>query len=572
MKDEFLTSNAETFFPFREGQDGIPYWLKRTFVDASIESVTGSASLTHASLEIETGKFTFTVNGKSYETSTAGTAYKAVKADRSCFVVDMDHLATLPTCEFEGLAEFEPSCVIEPPAVIDRISVYNWDDGDRVLEADVTGDFTFKCGYNVDMEVSDDNVMTLSADPGLGLGTVPCDTECTEDPDTDGHPLPTDDGHAVIATDECYEVTARGDTIQLHGKCVACCQCQDYVDIVEDLKKTAAEVVSSKTRLMASSSSYYDLLHVERSPVLDIQIDIAPDAAVSEGAYRHDRSVFGSDGVNYFRVTCVVTNMSGVPCIVAVPDLWNEDEYGTSGVLVIRGKEYGKDSWEFLPSELMSNGIQFNVVSHVNQGSAVIGYTINPDPAEAAGGELLYSRVRGPVLRNEKNTDASYTEPYLKAASGFLTRVNPNGAWGNLAKKAHEDLNAGKNPSHRLKYAEATTDILANGAGGFVMPTGYSFTITNMYAVPTSDISTVAGVGAIARFYAYAPMLLYAQAYNYAVPETKVSQGSSGYEIETTWSGNGAQYVDPMTSLRPQWRSVFLSFDGLNTSIVESIE
>lgn len=577
-QDEYLTSNTEIAFPFRDGQE-IPDNVRRLFVDARISGSYTEASLAYVKYDAGLSKLTFRLHGDDtiYECGTAygdtRTAYGKVEDAETgnAFVVDLWHLQGVGSFEhdFENGGQcvlFEPSCVDEDAGSVESLTVYEEEDG--VLTArTVDGNVLLKSGYNVELSADVDSI-AIEAGPGLGLGTVPCD-ECAQDADTDGHPLPTDDGHAVIAGDECYEVVVRGlvhgqdeedeesdepvdsgedlgyssefNTIQIVGKCVACCQCQQFVDVVNVLKEVAQRVVDAKNEITGARTSDYnglveDLDKKIGSPEVDIQIDISPDSAVLEYATAKQDgqdvpSLANTQNTVYFRVTCVVTNLSGVPCAIGVSD---------------GGKGNG------LSVSLGSNKIN-------NAGSS------NGD----VGGWLVYSKIRGTQFRKEDgqtgDTNVDYTDiGSMKTAS--WTDGDAALAWDALSKKALSDLHAGLNKS---AMTEQTKDMqLSNQytkGAGFMMAPGYSFSITNLYAVFASNLPASKTVQAQFSCNLFAPMLLYAKAYNTAKPTTEILESTDGgHYTKTTWTLPEAGIDASGTSLRTM--SASMSYDFGNNS------
>lgn len=573
---EYLTSNTSIAYPFRDGQNA-PEWLLRLFVDASIASNSHVSRLTFAEYSSSTGLFSFEVDGKTFQTSVVletGKPFGKVEDGMSSFILDMQYLDTLPASSYNGSIEFEPACVFVDSDGISSFLVYDGTDGTGDPVATLSGDVSLLCGYNISLSQGDDeSSLSITAKPGAGLGVVPCQEKCEEDPDTNGQPLVTDDGHAVITGDGCYEVTAEGDTIQLHGKCVACCQCQSYVDVVEDLKEIASDVKNEKDRITVDQTEkYFGLLKsfaMDGGKLeMDVQVDISPDTATAEAASRGEKSLITEHDVSYFRVTCTVTNLSGVPCSVTVPDTWQAGDYGTNGIHYISGyDENGALVTD--PSQLLCNGIQVTVASSFStKGDSAVpssgNFTINPtNPRNSAGGWLVYSRVRGPRIRKVNNRDQrTYQDIVLQTSSTWKTSNSEETVWDMVTTRVLNDLNNGENPSQLLAYAEELTHEYANG--GFIMPAGYSFTITNVYALHSSTFSTKNGISALFRGYAFAPMLLYSSAYNRARPETHLKTTSDGVEYCTTWNLEGEKLV-PGNAKKTFWGGCTYRYDNNKT-------
>lgn len=133
----------------------------------------------------------------------------------------------------EGLS-LAPRCVVHAPRGVTSIKVY---DGVRPKSAGphftLDGDVSFKPGNNFAFaQVEGVNGFELRAVPGAGMGVIPC--ECEEGDDNSKSQLYSEDGHARLFNDTCYDMvpSTTDGTIQIHAKCTACCTCQMYEDIV----------------------------------------------------------------------------------------------------------------------------------------------------------------------------------------------------------------------------------------------------------------------------------------------------------------------------------------------------
>lgn len=128
--------------------------------------------------------------------------------------------------------------------------VGKWDEvGISSIDPDfvLMGDVDIRPGYNIQITEPDDIEMDveagfeLNAEPGAGLGRVPCD--CTRS-DVVVSQLFAETGHTRLFNDTCYDVEPfveedektheKIGVLQLHVKCTACCTCDMYASIVND--------------------------------------------------------------------------------------------------------------------------------------------------------------------------------------------------------------------------------------------------------------------------------------------------------------------------------------------------
>lgn len=572
---EYLSSNTGISYPFKQGQD-LPDQLIRLFVDASIMAQGHAVTLTQARYLVGSGAFTFKVGNTSYSVSVSrGNTYQVVENAGSSFVIDMEYLDSIGDFDFVGSAAFEESCVVVPAKRVESIEIYNGENDPR--NAVVSGDVSFSAGYNAVMSI-DDDLLTIGASPGAGLGSVPCDdTECEDDPDTNGEPLPTDNGNAVITADDCYEITASGSTIQIHGKCVACCQCQDYIDVVGVLKNVAERVQKSKKDITEDkTNTYFDYIHKQALktgyPDLDIQLDIAPDADIASIAGKGKLS--NANDFYSFRVTCTITNVSGVPCLIMTPsDTWNSSDISSAFPHWIDSRDKTLADGSTAPlKDCMARGL-LPLVCYGEGYNVTTSYTISTKTGrdDNVRGWLAYVRSRGPVIRQLKDDKSgiAYEQPDTSVYSGssFINNLkeNANAAKTTCSEWAIDDLNNGLNPSGMLNYAESMTAVLlrqtqlrnnfdASGVGvGFLAPAGYSFTISWAYAIPGSIVDELKSIVVTYACYAYAPLIAYNFAYNFAESETKSRKAKDGTVYSNTWK-EGRYTVDNTRLYRPYFR------------------
>jgi hypothetical protein len=570
ISDEYLSSNTRISYPFKHGQD-LPEQLVRIFADACIRSNTFDEALTQAEYRVSTGIFSFIVGGLTYSAYvTAEKAFCVIGSEGCSFVVDMRYLDTVSDLYFEGTALFEDACFVPESKTVTSIEIYNGEDDPR--NAIITGDVAISFGYNVEAAEEDEaGTFRINATPGGGIGTVPCDdTDCEDDPETSGEPIPVENGNAVITADDCYEITASGSTIQIHGKCTACCQCQDYLDIVAVLKGVAGRVENTKKDLTGDKTdTYFDFVHKQALkngyPDLDIQLDISPDADIASIATNGELekpSEFHS-----FRVTATITNMSGVPCLIMTPsDSWTGSDIAEAfSHWVGSGNRTLVDGSRAPLGDCMTRGMLPLVCTTAGylagSSMSISSKKYRNDPA----GWLVYCRSRGPIIRQlkENNDGIRYAQPNTTVPSGssFMSRLSSNAdaAKSMCTSWAVEDLNKGSNPSGMLDYADSLTDtIIKHGgesslSGGFLAPAGYSFTVSWAYAFPGTALSSIKSIIATYCCYAYAPMIAYSMAYNFAKPELKTRKTSDGTVYYNTWR-EGDYTIPDYRLFRPQIR------------------
>jgi hypothetical protein len=542
---EFLTSNTGISYPFRQDQN-LPEQIIRTFVDASVFSSAFDAAISEVVYRIETGVLSFKFGDMEVESRVSGKSGFGVVGDSlNRFVIDFDYINGIDSFTFEGPAKLEPSCVDPGLDCITSIELYNGEGDPR--NAVISGDVVMMNGYNVDMSSdANDTIVRIEASPGYGLGKVPCDTsECDNDPETDGTAIPDENGNAVIAGDGCYEVTAEGSTLKIHGKCVACCQCQMYVDIVDELRVIAERVSDVKKKTNDNTDWYFNT--VEKFSVdsgraaVDIQMDIAPDATILQKASVPEGSF---NDFNSFRVTCTVTNISGVPCVITVPDMWSGSEYSElyrsapHSVLSRTGIRLDKPGYfmEYGIAPYFSGNTAF-IVDRKYIPSRLYYHDFGMSNIDNDNGWTYILRSRGPAMRtrDEKNPVKYYNVmPFSVSPYESLLNAKFDYVKSALSEYALFDLNHGKNPSGMLDYAEEMTHTYSDGLG-FIMPAGYSFTITGLFSLPGDALGSIQCLGASFSCAIFCPMLAYSMAYNHARPVTDVVKKGGDYYVNTTW-------------------------------------
>ena len=571
-KGDYLSSNSWISFPFKQDQD-IPEEIRRLFVDAEVSATTHNVSLTAVVYSISTGILQFVVGGNSYSTSvSANGVYQVVRGYGSSFVIDMSYLNTLDNYSFSGNIELESSCIDVDSTCIESIELF-YGDGSPLNKV-VKGDVILEVGYNTELEdgEDDENTITLSASPGSGLGIYPCPEDCkSEDIDTDGHSLVTDNGNAVITGDGCYEVTAKNGIIQIHGKCVACCQCQDFVDIVLELKKIAGKLADTNKEITGKKTNlYFD--YIDRfaldfnNPALDIQIDITPSAAIAALSMREDPPT-GFDDMEPFRVTCMITNMCGLPCFLCTPDKWDiQTVFHVFPTYVrLHSNPHGPDTMS--PDEQLNFGIDAGISGP--GGILLNGYCVDTtidiyDTRKNAMGYLTSSSCRGPARRVKRKdgteeTRYDYIDPRLPYYTNEQLQVEET--IDKLKDLALRDLNTGVNPSYTITDSIGITDALIpnlpdKGWPGFLMPAGYTLTITNTYLISVPEQIKHKKYKLFSHFYGdiYCPLVAYSFAYNSARPTRgDWEEVDDGYKVTWTWKETDlfSSKINPSRIRRP---------------------
>lgn len=161
----------------------------------------------------------------------------------------------------------------------------------------IAGDVVFLGGYNVDItqDVPEGDLTTieLAAVPGAGIGQRPCEQPAAVVSNVPPGMTPNK-GNLEVAGDACYAVVPHPGTglIQIQGLCDACCTCDDYTDMLDQLRVLAARVAEVQADLDAGHAAY-------ESGVTDFNGIIAP---------------------GYTRVTMTVNGMRGSDWAGGVPD------------------------------------------------------------------------------------------------------------------------------------------------------------------------------------------------------------------------------------------------------------
>lgn len=548
---DYLTSNTRISYPFRQGQD-VPDDVKRLFVDAVIQADSYDVTLTSVSFNVSDCVLRFTVGGKEFKAvSTDFSGFGVVGDAHTKFVIDFGLLYSVASIDFKGYVLFEPMCVDTGCDRVTSIELYNGPDDPR--NAIITGDIVLDIGYNIENEVMESqNALRINAGAGNGLGAVPCTTDCEKDPDTLGEPLPHENGNAVISADGCYDIVAKGNKLQIRGKCVACCQCQMYIDILDDLKIIASRIKDIKTKTDDTTGVYFSAVEkmslASGKAELDIQMNVSADATIMGRSNMRASSYEEYSDFQAFKVTCTVTNVSGVPCLLATPDGW--DSFGKMFPGRATSFKLYDGSTLTEPKHFCQNGLVAlsSTVANGNKFPVHLGaFTIpTPDyyndqastqPSTTELGWINSSRVLT-TTRRTTSDKIDFTSPITITSGDYASRLESSieQAKSTLSAFAIQDLNKGVNPSYVLDYADYLTGVAGAEGLGYFMRAGESITITNVYVIPGDQISSnVVWLGAHFICAVYCPVLAYTIAYNLARPVTNYKTSSKGLEVETTW-------------------------------------
>lgn len=138
--------------------------------------------------------------------------------------------------------KFDPSVVDRTPPKVNSIQLWNGNYTSKSPLIDL--DVRLLGGFNVDISTTpeDDDYTSLeiTASPGGGEGTVPCDVLNPEVIDTSLNGITPDaNGQIIIEGDDCYTIypNINSNTIQIQSSCYACCTCNDYNAVSSYLQK-----------------------------------------------------------------------------------------------------------------------------------------------------------------------------------------------------------------------------------------------------------------------------------------------------------------------------------------------
>ena len=265
----YLNENSLINYPLAQDQD-VPDEIKRLIVDAAITfcmpfyctpvlrqvEVTSPSvlTITIGSLESLDQLFVITatdfrhhnifshyyvarVSGDCGETPSGGENQNYL-SPTICIVIDDTVVDTLRETgySFNGSLQFDPHAISYEPLRFEKLVLENYKKPPIEIYPTSYRQIWFRGGNNVSIAKSDNGII-ISADPGAGEGKVPC-------PESD----PADNGlsgNVQIVGDGCISVEpspADPKTFIVRDSCVACCQCSQYVQKVNTLKRLANEL------------------------------------------------------------------------------------------------------------------------------------------------------------------------------------------------------------------------------------------------------------------------------------------------------------------------------------------
>lgn len=148
--------------------------------------------------------------------------------------------------------ELDPRTIDRLPERVDIVTVEN-----RHLQH---AELQLENGYNTELVVADastgvltDTEVTISAEPGTGIGPYPCDAQTSPRYVTTFNGVdPTKSGSFYIDTDHCYrlerpttswtggwipKVHLNRNALKLTDDCVPCCSCEDFTRVYEAISR-----------------------------------------------------------------------------------------------------------------------------------------------------------------------------------------------------------------------------------------------------------------------------------------------------------------------------------------------
>jgi hypothetical protein len=291
---EYLTSNTRIAYPFKDNATGLDYEgagaytpVPRipvaAFVDAIFTSPSSPTLYLRSIYRVDSISYELVFrdgNGvdetASFILSPGGTGFvqylltPAVAPETDIRTVRVYGKMLVSAAEFEaymlGLSigqtiSFGDTLPLAQRAVVVRpqrlLSLIGYDRHETVPSDDardtgaLDGHVKLLAGYNIQLEAtevddaSDTVGLTITANAGLGLGRVPCGDGSGSEaaaPQVGQQLHPDALGNVRITGDQCYAVVPHPTTgeIEIQGNCVACCDCDDFVTIGEELRELLA--------------------------------------------------------------------------------------------------------------------------------------------------------------------------------------------------------------------------------------------------------------------------------------------------------------------------------------------
>lgn len=320
-----------------------------SYATSSSSSYSGDESPEEASPEESSSSY----YGPSGSSQSSGYGQESSSSNN----LEYRHISTVPTrarafCNSsvpgEGGAVFRicPRCVTCNPVSVSSILVYDGvheiEDGPHFV---LSGDVSVKPGNNMSLAAGEDpGSVELNANPGDGLGPVPCSCK---DGGSAGPFLSSADGHVRLFNDTCYDLEPDTSTgvIRIHSKCTACCTCQMYGDIVnERLAPLADAVRNAHAEIQSMHQSYESAVaafndRISRPSISDVTLTlsgmpigsrISPNISNRDVNGKMERCVFTATVTNnsYFDVTVSISSMYGSDSIVESSAAWSDASGG----------------------------------------------------------------------------------------------------------------------------------------------------------------------------------------------------------------------------------------------------
>lgn len=375
----YLSGNMLVPFPFEDGQtlewsdpsraDELQAALQSCFVDAGVSLSATSVeagewpSIGEFSLDGGTLSFTLSASGAQTRLSASGsstTRFPIISGTGPWG----SYVIVLSSKGISGLSSISPSahvsflsfplggegtrlrlcakCVTLSPAALKSIQV--WDgvhDYDAGPHFTLSGDVSVRPGHNMLIsEGGDPSEIELNADPGAGLGVLPCSVDCEDD---DGLLIGGSDGHVRLFNDTCYDLEPSSYTgvISVHAKCTACCTCGMYESIVEDRLAVLADAVRAAKREIDSMHQAYESAvkkfneRITRPIIEDVSLTLSgmpigarlsPKISNEDVKGRMERCVFTATVVNssYFDLTFKVSSLNGTDYVAEASAAWSD--------------------------------------------------------------------------------------------------------------------------------------------------------------------------------------------------------------------------------------------------------
>ena len=270
--NEFLTSNAEIAYPFKEDATGLARGVPCVhgasatvpldmFVDGCIRAHKNITDVYLKSVDAAGGtNYTFafayqtgaTILSGTVDSSTLTGTYSvlefSVTIGLTRVIVKMvavtsvlkAYLAGVTSDQFQYRLPFEATVHMPFEANIYTFTLV----GNGPDVGPIDGDVVFMSGYNIDQIITrlDDNSteILLSATPGGGEGLAPCQTVTPTIYKGLMATKADKNGNLNLVTgDDCYNIIPIKDTgiLMIEGQCTSCCTCDDYVNVAKAIKR-----------------------------------------------------------------------------------------------------------------------------------------------------------------------------------------------------------------------------------------------------------------------------------------------------------------------------------------------